>query len=59
MIKSTTTLEFNRAMTDQAALLSTPLARGPGALPRERQLIHNTVRIRNIQHFYKYFLKNM
>ncbi|WP_373744154.1 aminotransferase-like domain-containing protein, partial [Achromobacter insuavis] len=26
-------------MTDQAALLSSPLARGPGALPRQRQLI--------------------
>ncbi|MGE8657129.1 MAG: PLP-dependent aminotransferase family protein [Achromobacter sp.] len=39
MIKSTTTPEFNRAMTDPVALLSSPLARGPGALPRQRQLI--------------------
>lgn len=46
MIKSTTIFEFNRAMTTpilgtpaDAALLSSPLARGPGALPRQRQLI--------------------
>ncbi|MCZ8408052.1 PLP-dependent aminotransferase family protein [Achromobacter dolens] len=39
MIKSTTIPEFNRAMTDRAALLSSPLARGPGAPPRQRQLI--------------------
>ncbi|WP_426789329.1 PLP-dependent aminotransferase family protein [Achromobacter xylosoxidans] len=39
MIKSTTVRKFNRAMTEPAALLSSPLARGPGALPRQRQLI--------------------
>lgn len=39
MIKSTTPKDFNRAMMTSSALLASPLARGPGALPRQRQLI--------------------